>query len=312
MASNAQFAMLADTELGISLVEPLTLLLFAVGPRGDWARTCLESQAESPLAIKIVAPSQIDAALTVAPPYVLVLVDPIPFANVDAPVASYDSILADALRAVCAVELSQRADRTVVLTGDDAATWAATLGDILDVILDPTVAGPLTPMRRGETDTPLCTSYLHPLWAAARSGRRPIVSWQREAFLHGDDPGKQLPALVEVAGRERILAYGPYLPLPSGSWTATAYLGFSTDIGEMSFMLEAVVGGPNVHGRYNIARGFFEVKSGGLFTLDLDFEVPDPLYKIELRLISQDSALWGQAALIEVRFTPALKGASDD
>jgi hypothetical protein len=99
---------------------------------------------------------------------------------------------------------------------------------------------------------------------------------------------------MEVAGRARILAYGPYLPLPGGLWRAMAYLDFSVDIERMPFIFEADTGG-------NITRGFFEVEHGGIFTLALDFRVTDPLHPTEFRLISQDTALDGQAALIEVQ-----------
>ena len=103
-----------------------------------------------------------------------------------------------------------------------------------------------------------------------------------------------MPATVEVAGRGRILAYGPYMPLPSGRWRATAYLGFSADIGSMPFILEADTDA-------GITRGFFEVKQGGIFTLDLAFEVADPFHPVEFRLVSQDSALEGLVSLIEIR-----------
>jgi len=98
---------------------------------------------------------------------------------------------------------------------------------------------------------------------------------------------------VEVAGRARVLTYGPYLPLPAGSWRATAFLGFSPDIGKLPFILEVDNGGA-------VVRGLFEVDRGGIFTVALDFHVNDAMQPIELRLISQDSALEGQVALIEV------------
>ena len=155
------------------------------------------------------------------------------------------------------------------------------------------------PAERGpQIATPLLHAYLEPLFAAA--GQVAIGSatplglvWPREAFLDGDAPGETLPATVEVAGRARILAYGPYLPLPAGDWQATAFLGFSPDIGRLPFILEADTGGA-------VARGFFEVERSGIFTLELDFQVTDALHPVELRLISQDSALEGQLALIEV------------
>ena len=84
-----------------------------------------------------------------------------------------------------------------------------------------------------------------------------------------------------------------------GHWRATAFLGFSPDIGKMPFILEADSGGA-------VVRGFFEVKRGGIFTLDLDFQVDNALHPIEMRLISQDSALEGQVSLIEVALEPVV------
>ena len=138
--------------------------------------------------------------------------------------------------------------------------------------------------------TRLSSTYLEPLFAAVGLRGLLMLAWPREAFLDGDAPGETLPATVEVAGRARILAYGPYLPLPTGSWHATAFLGFSPDIGKLPFILEADTGGA-------VARGFFEVDRGGIFALELDFQVIDP-YSVEMRP-SARSALEGQAALIE-------------
>ena len=84
------------------------------------------------------------------------------------------------------------------------------------------------------------------------------IAWPRESFLYGDAPGEMLPATLELAGRARIVAYGPYLPLPSGNWSATAFLGFSADVGKMPFIFEADTGGA-------VTRGFFEVEKGGIF-----------------------------------------------
>jgi hypothetical protein len=145
---------------------------------------------------------------------------------------------------------------------------------------------------------PLLDSYLSPVWRAAAGGHAPSVAWPREAFLDGDAPGEPLPAVIEVAGRARIVAYGPYLPVPAGAWRATAWVGFSPDIGRLPFILELDSG-------IAVSRAFFEAERGGIFSLDLDFRVADPLHPLELRLITQDSALEGQAALIEVRLDPA-------
>jgi hypothetical protein len=116
--------------------------------------------------------------------------------------------------------------------------------------------------------------------------------------------GQPVPAIIEVAGRARILVYGPYLPLPTGPWFVTAYLGFSPDIGHMPFILEVESGGA-------MARGFFEVDRGGIFSLGLDFQVVKPLHPVEIRIISQDSAIEGQMALIELHLEPNVPSADD-
>ena len=147
---------------------------------------------------------------------------------------------------------------------------------------------------RAVVESPLVASYLAPLWAVT-GGQSPLVlTWPRECFLDGDQPNEPLPPTMELAGRARILAYGPYLPLPSGRWRATASFGFSPDIEKLPFIFEALT-------PPGITRGFFEVEAGGFFTLELDFQVIDPFARIEMRLATQDSALEGQVALIEVR-----------
>jgi hypothetical protein len=145
-------------------------------------------------------------------------------------------------------------------------------------------------------------NYLDPLVIAAGGGNLGTLTWRREILLDGDAMGQLLPAVVEVAGRARILVFGPYLPLPIGPWCMTAFIGFSPDIGHMPFILEIDSGGA-------LTRGFFEVYHGGIFSLSLDFQVAKPLHAVEIRLISQDSALEGQLALIELRLEPHVQEA---
>jgi hypothetical protein len=234
------------------------------------------------------------------PPALLVLVDPLPFAAglPEGPIPA-DFLRSDAMRAVFALELARRIGRTMVLDGD-AAGWPGALaaaGLPVDTAAPLPAPLPAPAAVLPDGSDPLQQPYLLPVWRAAAAGRAPPVAWPREAFLDGDVPGETLPALIEVAGRARIVAYGPYLPLPAGTWKATAWLGFSPDIGRLPFILEIDSGG-------GVARGFFEAERGGIFSLDLDFQVADPLHPLELRLITQDSALEGQAALIEVGLAP--------
>lgn len=239
-------------------------------------------------------------ALVAEPIDALVLVDHAPFADGSPPpdlppdLPPAEIVRDQAQRAILALELARRAARTLTLAGSAPETWSASLAALLGWPVPGDVPGP-PPGGEGAglADVPLLATYLAPLFAAPGHPEPLALAWPRECFLDGDAPGTILPATAEVAGRARILAYGPYLPLPAGSWRARAFLGFSPDIGKMSFILEADSGS-------TVRRGFFEADRGGIFTLDLDFSVADALHPVELRLISQDSALEGQVALIEV------------
>ncbi len=287
----------------------MTVVLMGTGARAACARALLQQVFSTEQVEEAVPSPEALARHSSSPPALLVLVDPVPFAVMPADAAgppgtlNADLLRAEAQRAVFALELARRAALTIVLDGD-AAAWPAALAATDQGIVAPGLGAALTDLppspEAGVPDgvAPLLDSYLGPMWRAAAGGRAPSIALPREAFLDGDAPGEALPAVIEVAGRARIVAYGPYLPVPAGAWRATAWLGFSLDIGRLPFILEVDSG-------IAVSRGFFEAERGGIFSLDLDFRVADPLHPLELRLITQDSALEGQAALIEVRLDPA-------
>lgn len=243
--------------------------------------------------------------LAIEPTDVLILACHMPFANGGALAdISTDSVRDEAQKAILGIELARRIPQTLVLRPAEAIEWPRLISELLGV--DFSVVFPLiklVPMEAaagggnaamsGSPLPSLLDTYLAPLIAAAAHPASIVVVWPRDCFLYGDKPGECLPATVDVAGRARILAYGPYMPLPQGRWRATAYLGFSADIDSMPFILEADTD-------TGITRGFFEVKNGGIFTLELDFEVMDSFHPVEFRLISQDSALGGLVSLIEL------------
>jgi len=285
----------------------MTILLFGAGPRLAWVRSVLDAaraqvRTEAVREVRVVdSPPTRELLVSLAPLQVnaLVLVDHFPFAAGPPSVALApgEALRGEAQRAIFALELARRAARTLALDGGAAQAWPSALAKLLVAAPPAQLDAPCPPpppKGSGPPATPLLSTYLEPLFAAAGHPTPLVLSWPRESFLDGDAPGKTLPATVEVAGRARILAYGPYLPLPAGSWHATAFLGFSPDIGKLPFILEADTGGA-------VTRGFFEVERGGIFTVALDFQVADAMHPIELRLISQDSALEGQLALIEVQ-----------
>lgn len=209
----------------------------------------------------------------------------------------HEMVRRDAERAIFIRELAARAScRVLALVGDDHYVWLGALARMLSLSdVDPGEVEALPAVESGTTPgSSLVASYLDPLWRGLTGPMLQPIVWPRECFLNGDFMGEPLPLVMELAGRARILLYGPYLPLPTGHWRATGCFGFSPDIEKLPFIFEAVT--PN-----SVMRGFFEVDTGGFFTVDLEFQITDLLVPIEIRLASQDSALEGQAALIEVR-----------
>lgn len=288
----------------------MKVFLCGGGPAGAWARTFLDklsavSVAKSEIVVLDgLPPHDVLAALAVEPADVLVLAQHALFANGGTPAeVSIDTVRHEAQKAILALELARRIPKTLLLCPTEAAEWPQLMAELVG--MNPSEVLPLAEPAPTEAvagsaqasaalSPSLLRTYLAPLAAAAAHPASVVVAWPRDCFLYGDAPGEGLPATVEVAGRGRILAYGPYMPLPGGRWRATAYLGFSADIGSMPFILEADTDA-------GITRGFFEVKQGGIFTLELEFEVTDPFHSVEFRLVSQDSALEGLASLIEIR-----------
>lgn len=295
----------------------MRVFLLSSGPAGAWAHAVLDkvqvtSAAETEIVVvNGLAPHEVLAALSVEPTDVLVLAQQVSFTNDGAPAdVSADTVRHEAQRAILAIELARRIPRTLLLHPAEVGEWALQMAELLGVDLaeippciehgpEEVGAGDRNTAPFASTSPSLQQTYLAPLIAAAAHPASIMVAWPRDCFLYGDAPGEGLPATIEIAGRGRILAYGPYMPLPSGSWQATAYLGFSADIGSMPFILEADTDA-------GITRGFFEVKRGGIFTLELEFKVTDPFHPVEFRLISQDSALEGLTSLIEIRLDQLL------
>lgn len=295
----------------------MKVFLWGSGPAGAWAHAFLDKVSAASVAksetvvVDGMPPRDTLATLVVEPTDVLVLMLRTPFPN-DGTLAdaSPDTIRYEAQKAVLAIELARRIPRTLLLRPGEAAEWPRLICELLAAnsseVLPPADPVPAT-VSAGDRSAAvsalaslsLVRTYLLPLFAAAEHPASIVVAWPRDCFLYGDAPGEGLPATVELAGRARILAYGPYMPLPKGRWRATAYLGFSADVSSMPFILEADTDA-------GITRGFFEVKQGGIFTLELEFAVTDPFHLVEFRLASQDSALEGLVSLIEIKLDQVL------
>ena len=116
--------------------------------------------------------------------------------------------------------------------------------------------------------------------------------WGRPLFFSGDAPGQPCPEAIDLTGRARILAYGPYLALPPGRWRLTARLEMvDADAARQPYRLE--FGGQAAQG----ATDFRPVGGAGLYDVAVDAVLAD-VESVELRVWLVRSAFHGTVRFI--------------
>jgi hypothetical protein len=128
------------------------------------------------------------------------------------------------------------------------------------------------------------------------NGRVPVI-WPRECLLWGDNPGEALPRILDLTGPSRILAYGPYLPLPPGKWTMSATFAFSPASRGASLSL-------GLYGSAELARMEFTVERPGLFKASSPITVLSSLEHLEIRFVTERGAIEGTIGIDGIVFTP--------
>lgn len=138
---------------------------------------------------------------------------------------------------------------------------------------------------------------LNALYEGLAQPALPRLTWPYNVFFSGDRPNTSADSVTDVTGAARILYYGPYFHLPAGTWQARATLGFSDDVADTPFALEA-------HSTNVLGGLAFKPRSPGLFTVTMRFDVTSPEQPIEVRLRSERGAIEGQIALVKLDFEP--------
>jgi hypothetical protein len=88
--------------------------------------------------------------------------------------------------------------------------------------------------------------------------------WARDLFILVSDPSRGPTEPLDVSGGARYLWFGPYIDLPSGSWTAHVVLGFSPETAGHSFVVDAFAG-------RQLAATTVVPASGGIYTTEVTF-----------------------------------------
>jgi hypothetical protein len=126
------------------------------------------------------------------------------------------------------------------------------------------------------------------------------ISWARDLFVVGDDPGQPATLPIDITGRVRNLLFGPYMVLPPGTWTASVVLGFSREAAEMSYALEFIAGPRCVL----LSRSTIEPHGGRVFEATVSFIVDTTTDQpISLRISNERAAFEGRLVLGSVTLT---------
>jgi hypothetical protein len=139
------------------------------------------------------------------------------------------------------------------------------------------------------------------------------IVWTRDLFSLAVDSSKPPTELLDVSGGSRILIYGPYIQLPTGSWTAQITLGFSEEAGRYNFLVDAYAG-------HQLACTSFQPQGGGIYVTNINFFLAESSGPgIEIRVIVASENARGHLAFGQVLLTPlAMRhpdtetGSSDD
>lgn len=147
---------------------------------------------------------------------------------------------------------------------------------------------------------PLMEAVVTPALQYGCTGIRGPVAWPRDCLLWGDHPGTPLPRVLDMTGPARVVAYGPYYALPSGSWTVRATLAFSPASRGMPLALE-------LHGANVLGGVRFPVEQAGLFAASFIVVVPSSREPLEIRLLTERGAIEGTLGIDRIDLMPTAR-----
>jgi hypothetical protein len=129
----------------------------------------------------------------------------------------------------------------------------------------------------------------------------PLV-WEPELFFaNSDSPAPTTVTaarVVDITGRVRFLAYGPFINLPPGSWSANAVLGFSAEAAGMSFMVEVFAGRQLSCTRITPSAEQI-IEANIHFVIDSSVDQP-----VQVRIVNERPAFDGRLAIGHVTVAP--------
>ncbi|NBN62706.1 hypothetical protein GWI72_08790 [Microvirga tunisiensis] len=117
----------------------------------------------------------------------------------------------------------------------------------------------------------------------------------KEFFLAGDPPHDHVAQPLDMTGRARFIAFGPYMHIPAGAWALRYVVGFSAEaMGTPCIIDVGVSEGPVYH---ELTRAHMVVSSRGRMEISLSFEITDPLMPMQVRLLTEKAIFDGRMAI---------------
>jgi len=128
----------------------------------------------------------------------------------------------------------------------------------------------------------------------ARDHSVPIIV-TKELFLAGDPPHDHVEAPLDMTGRPRFIAFGPYVHIPAGKWMLRFVVSFSEEAIGLPCIVD--VGVSDIHGFQELTRTHVVVSTAGRMEVTLSFQLEDPLTPLQVRLATDKSVFDGKLAI---------------
>jgi hypothetical protein len=125
------------------------------------------------------------------------------------------------------------------------------------------------------------------------------ITWARNLFYIGDEPGEPALRSIDITGRSRCLFYGPYMRLPLGRWKAHFLLAQSEEASGTRFVADIFAGNTP------LARETFYSSQAGALTAEVDFEIDEATdTPIDIRFFNDRASFDGRVGLERVVLVP--------
>lgn len=157
------------------------------------------------------------------------------------------------------------------------------------------------------SDKALLEAVIDPLAGVIAGQELVAVTWPKAMFFDSDKKGEAFGSPIELIGQTRQLTYGPYLYLPRGSWRAIFFLAFKNSRSTNFLRADILCNVKEIMGV-----GDFETIGDGNFTVELPFQVGEPIFPLEARLSLRGGAIEGSLDLLKIEMRRDTSSAAEE